>query len=180
LRPDREFYQRELVDLSHENLFLIQRALRRLIDAGLVHSTKKGSQTYYGLNREFPVLSELRAIVFKTFGLGDALKEALEPRRSQIATAFVFGSAARGDDTSLSDIDLFVIGDVSARQLASAISPVQRTLSREINTALYPLAEFRKKALSGHHFITEVLTGPKTFIVGSERDLKRITGRRAR
>jgi predicted nucleotidyltransferase len=51
----------------------------------------------------------LRAVVLKTFGIADPLRDALKPLRDLIELALVYGSVAKGDDRGGSDIDLLVV-----------------------------------------------------------------------
>jgi len=44
-------------------------------------------------------------------------------------------------------------------------------VGREINPAIYTREEFIKRAREKHHFITEVIRGPKIWLVGNEDDL---------
>jgi hypothetical protein len=58
----------------------------------------------------------------------------------------------------------------------SAISPLQETLSREINPSVYPVKEFRSKVLEGQHFISTVLEAPKIFVIGDNNELEKLVG----
>lgn len=179
LSPTRDFYQRELVDLSGERLFLIQRGLTRLIRAGIVDRTSRGNRVYYRANQSHPAFQDLKAVILKTVGVGDTLRAQLDRVSDRVKVAFIYGSVARGDETTSSDIDLMVIGVLSGREFASVFSPVKNMLNREINPSIYTPAEFRKKVRERHPFVTNVLKEPKLFLLGDERDLKAILGRRS-
>lgn len=176
LNPGRDLYQRELVDKAACTVLQAQRALRRIEGAGLLTKQRRGNRVYYTANRQHPAFEDLRRVMLKTVGLGDALREALQPVRERIAIAFIFGSVAAGSESPSSDIDLLLIGDLSSRQTAKILGPVGRDMGRELNTVLYPPSEFRQKARRGNRFVLEVLSGPKIWLMGSEDDLARITG----
>ena len=53
----------------------------------------------------------------------------------------LFGSVARAEQRSHSDIDLAIVGDVSFRQVVGALAPPQKQLAREINPIVYSEAE---------------------------------------
>jgi predicted nucleotidyltransferase len=53
----------------------------------------------------------LHGLVLKTAGIVDMVGEALAPLADSIRAAFVFGSAARGEQRSDSDVDVLVVGD---------------------------------------------------------------------
>lgn len=179
LSPGPDFYQRELVDLTGERLLLVQRALGRLVEAGLVEGTPRGNRVYYRANRSHPAFDDLKGLVVKTVGVGDALREQLGNLRERVRIAFVYGSVARGDETAASDIDIMLIGDLSGREVASLLSPVKKMLNREINPSVYSPGEFRRKFKEHHPFLTTVLKEPKLFLLGDERALKAVLGGRA-
>lgn len=171
LRPEAAFYQRELADAAGTGLFAVQRELARLERAGLVVRTPRGNRIYYTADRRHPAFEDLKRVVVKTVGLGDALRAALAALTGRVRAAFLYGSAAAGREAAGSDLDLMIVGDLTSSEAAAVLGPVARTLGRELNPAVYPLAEFRKKAREGHHFISAVLKGPKIFLVGGEDDL---------
>lgn len=179
LSPGRDFYQRELADLTGEPLLLVQRAVARLAQAGLIDRTARGNRVYYRANRAQPAFKDLKALILKTVGLGDTLRAQLSGLRDRVKVAFLYGSVARGEETASSDIDIMLIGDLSGREVASIFAPVKKALNREINPSVYSSPEFRKKVKERHPFLTTVLKEPKMFLLGDERGLKAVLGRRS-
>ena len=134
---------------------------------------------YVQADQDCPVYPELRGLLAKTAGLVDLLREALNPFLTQIAICFVYGSIARAEETSLSDIDLFIIGDVGLRDLAPILQKTQQQTGREVNPQLFRAEEFAKRVGAGDHFALNVLKKPKLFIVGTQNELDNITQRKA-
>ena len=62
---------------------------------GLINTQSIGNQKHYTANCTSPLVTELRSIVLKTFGLADLFREALTPIASQIHLAFIYGSIAK-------------------------------------------------------------------------------------
>ena len=58
----------------------------------------------------------------------------------------MFGSVAQGRETTGSDIDLMLIGDINFREVVELLFPVQMTLGREVNPKVYSAIEFSAKA----------------------------------
>ena len=50
---------------------------------------------------------------------------------------------------------------------------------REFNQLVYGTEEFKKKAGENHHFITEVISGPKIWLMGNEDELANLAEWRA-
>jgi predicted nucleotidyltransferase len=167
LRPDESLHVREISRLTGVPAGSLHRELRALADAGLLLREPAGNQVLYSANRACPIFPELAEIFRKTSGLVDLLREALAPLGSRIAAAFVFGSMAKGAETSASDVDLYVIGDVSFAELVGALSPLRERLGREINPVLATRADFRAQRKSKERFVTRVIGEPKLFVIGS-------------
>ncbi len=135
----------------------------------------EGRQIYFQANRRCPIFEELHGIVRKTFGVARVLNEALTPLEDRIRVAFIFGSVAKGTETSMSDVDVMVVGEeLSLSDIVSAIAQAQRVLGREINPSVYPTEEFYRKLAEGHHFISSVVAGEKIFLIGDEHELIRL------
>lgn len=170
--PERSFYLRQIVRLTGSAQGAVQRELDRLSRAGLLRRTTQGRQVHFQANRDAATFSELWALLLKTAGLVDVLREALAPLGDQIRVAFVFGSAARGELRADSDVDLFVIGDAPFDVVAPALIPSQERLGRDVNPTVYPPAEFSAKVRDGHHFVTSVLRERHLYVIGDSNELE--------
>ena len=173
-RPEQLFYLRQIVRTAGIGQGTVQRELARWVAAGLLTRTRRGNQGCYQVNMASPVYAELKALTVKTAGMTDVLRDALTGLAERITVAFVHGSVARGTEQAGSDVDVVVVGDVSFADVVAALHDAQAALGREVNPTVYPAAEFRKKLLAGHHFLTTVLATPKLFLIGGERELKRM------
>jgi predicted nucleotidyltransferase len=170
--PGRSFHFSELVRLCGAGNGAVQRELGRLSGVGLLNVGAIGNQKHYQANRDAPVFEELRAIVLKTFGLGDALRHALRTLAPRVQVAFIYGSVAAGTDSAGSDIDLMLVSEkVGVGEVLEALAAVVPTPGREVNPAVYRRVEFERKASEEGGFLSRVLEGPKIFLIGSEHDL---------
>lgn len=168
--PERTFYVNELLRLTGAGKGAVSRELDRLTEVGILVVQKVGNQKHYKANRATPIFDELHGIVVKTFGVADALRQALVPVADRILAAFIYGSIATGRDTSASDIDLFVISErLGYADLLSALQPAEATLQRKINPNVYSLKELFERRTP---FLEKVLERPKIFLIGSEDDLR--------
>ncbi len=171
---DEAFYLRQIAKATRVGLGAVQRELNQLAGAGIISRTVKGRQVYYQANEKCPIFNELKNIVRKTFGLADVLRQSLTSKADEVRLAFIFGSVARSADDRRSDIDLIVVGKISFGDVVSLLSPAEEILGREINPVVYPVSEFRKKAKEDHHFVKTVLEGEKIFLIGDEKELRRL------
>ncbi len=175
-RPDERFYLREILRAAGGGSGGVQRELKQLTEAGLLHRVREGRQVYFSANRHAPIFTELQSIIQKTAGAVDILRAALAHlgHQGRIEVAFIHGSVASGTQTAASDVDLLVIGSVTMRELVPALRVAEAGLGREVNAALFPPAEFRTKFTTGAPFLVQVLAGPKLFVVGDDDELGRV------
>lgn len=174
MNPGDRYYLRQTASLTGQPVRAVERELAKLEAVGLIAHTWEGNRKYYRVNRECPIFPELKSIFLKTVGLGDALKGHLHQATGAIQVAFIYGSYARGDESTTSDIDLFVIGPISPKQLSGVLAKAQTQLRREINPVVMRRGEFQRKVAGKNHFVTSLLQEPKIFLVGSEDELDRL------
>lgn len=176
-RPDQDYHVSQLIRLAGGGSAQVQRELRQFTQAGLLTRTEVGNQVRYRANPDHPLFPELRTLTLKTVALVDVLREALSGLAG-VAVAFMYGSLAKGEVRADSDVDVLVVGDVSFADVVSALAPAQTALRREVNPTVYSPKEFSEKVASGNHFLTQVMAGPKLFVIGDRHDLERV-GRRS-
>jgi predicted nucleotidyltransferase len=172
--PDRAFYLREIVARTGLGVGSVQRELERLCRGGILRRSQRGSHVFFQANEACPVYEELRGLVKKTVGAIAVLGKALHRLADRIALAFVYGSVARGDERSESDLDLMVIGDVSFAEVVEAIRGAESDTGRAIHATVCSADEIRTKLAGGHHFIRSLVKSEKLFIAGSEDELRRL------
>ena len=176
LNPASEFYLREIARRLDLPPHAVTQETKRLTKIGLLQRRRRGNSVYFRVNRNFAILPELQAIVLKTVGLGDRLREAFS-EMGQIKTAFVYGSYASNEQDLESDVDIFVIGSVLSRKLTPILSQLEKKLDREINTVVFTSKELHQRLSDNDHFVSSVLSGPKVFLVGNEEVLRSLVER---
>lgn len=175
LNPDTAYHVRELARLTGTAAGTLHKELTKLTAGGVLRRQEVGNQVRYSANRDCPVFEELASILRKTSGLVDVLAAALSSVENKIILAFVFGSLARGEQQSKSDVDVMLVGRLGFADAVQLLYPAQATLRREINPVVYSRNEFRRRAADDDAFIREVLSKPKLFIVGNEDELGKLT-----
>lgn len=172
LHPDQVYHVREIARLTGTVAGTLHKELSSLAEVGLLRKEPRGNQLAYSANRDCPIFAELASILRKTSGLVDVLAESLGEIHHQIKAAFVFGSLAGGKETSGSDVDLLIIGDVKFSDAVKALYPAQETLGREINPKVFSELEWQRLRNSGDSFVKEVVAKPKLFVIGASDDLE--------
>lgn len=178
LRSSARHYLREIATLTEQPVQAVQRELARLERAGILQSQREGNRKYFLANRDSPVFSELRALLVKTAGFGEVIRDKLLEEPGSIQVAFLFGSYARGTEKITSDIDLMVIGTITGRDFSRLLNPAKKTLGREQNPTIMRADEFQEKAIEEDHFVLSVLEEPKIFLFGGESELRELADSR--
>ena len=171
--PDEAFFVRQIARRIDTSVGSVQRELALLAGAGMIERSVIGSQVFHRANREYPVFPELKALLAKTVGVFQLLKTALGPLSTRIDFAFVYGSAARGEDTAASDIDLMVVGEVSLDEVLDAVRSAEKYLRRPVNPTIYSLEELRQRLQAGNHFLRSLEKSKKVFLIGDEDEFRR-------
>ncbi len=176
-QPDREWYLTELARTLETQPSSLQRELEALSRAGILEQRRDGRRVYVKTDRSSPVFADLRGLLEKTAGVIPVLRGELETLGESIYLAFIYGSIARSEELSASDIDLMVVGKAGLSDLIPALRSSEHLLGRPVNPSVYSLEEFQERARSGDHFLTTVLKGAKQFVKGGEDELERIAGK---
>lgn len=172
LHPDDAVHVRELARLTGTSAGSLHRELARLAEAGLLTRSERGNQVLYQANRACPVFAELAGLFRKTGGLADVLRAALLGLAERIRFALVFGSVARGTETSLSDVDVLVVGEADFAEVVMALHPCQDVLGREVNPVVYSEAEWRARVERGDPFVRDILQNPVMLLLGVMDDAR--------
>ena len=179
MNPDDRYYLRQVASLTGQPVHAVEREVAKLEAVGLITHTLEGNRKYYQVNRDCPIFPELKSIFLKTVGLGDAWREYLAQAKGAIRVGFIYGSYAKGEESTTSDIDLFVVGTISAKELSRLLAPIQSELRRQINPVVMGRQEFQEKVAAKNHFVTSLLRDPKIFLVGNQDELDRLVERGA-
>lgn len=180
--PERSYYANEIVRHARAGIGTVQRELERLVAAGLLTVARVGNQKHYQANRQSPIFDEMEAIVSKTMtrasralparapavqeararyevGSGklplDVPKRRLEAlcRRYGVKRLGVFGSAARGETTGSSDVDLLVeFGNKAQTSLFDMVrlkEDLSRLFGRKVDLATPAILEnpYRRRSV---------------------------------
>jgi predicted nucleotidyltransferase len=176
LNPARSFYLRQIAAATDLPVNAVTQQLAKLEQMRLVTARADGNRKYFQIDQAYPIFPELKSILLKLAAVGEVLKRFLEKRKESIRAAFIFGSAAAGGESRKSDIDLFIVGNLSLADLYVELDKLSKDILRPINPSLFTEAGLRRKLARKDHFVRTVLKGPKIFLIGNEDEMARIAG----
>ncbi|MEO0185355.1 MAG: nucleotidyltransferase domain-containing protein [candidate division WOR-3 bacterium] len=124
IETDKDVHMREVSRKTGLSLGFTSRVLNELSKDGLIYCNRKGRMKFYQIDSGNPVIKQLK-ILFTVASIMPVVKKLEDSARRVI----LFGSSAKGEDTSESDIDLLVITNDATR--------VRKILAK--NTRIVPI-----------------------------------------
>jgi len=176
LRPDKDWYLTELAMHLGTQPSSLQREVNSLSKAGILEQRRDGRRVYFKADMGSPVYPNLRDLFAKTAGLIPLLQHELKVFGERIQLAFLYGSIARSEEDSGSDVDLLVVGTLGLADLIPTLRVAEQTLGRPVNATVFSGEEFGRKVQSHDHFLSAVFGDAKQFVKGSEHELEAIVG----
>lgn len=122
------------------------------------------------LNKTNPILIDLRNIFLKTDSIIYPIREALKEK--DIEFALIFGSFARSEYNSKSDVDLLVIGKIKQEKVFKLLRPVEKIVKRDLNPVVWTSEELKRNKNKG--FVKDIIKKNKLMIIGGENEFQRI------
>jgi len=103
---DKEFYEREIARKTGISYGSANKVLNELYSAHLLSRQQKGKMLFYQIDLTDPMIRQFK--ITNTIALLRPLILTLKKFTTRI---ILFGSCATGDDTSESDMDIFIVSD---------------------------------------------------------------------
>jgi predicted nucleotidyltransferase len=102
--PERKFFGKEIAEKLNISLGGTHNALKYLVKEKIIDTEQRGNMKFYQIDDENPLVKQLKItlIIEKLLPLVDKIKQGCKE-------IVLFGSAARGEQTENSDVDLFIL-----------------------------------------------------------------------
>ncbi|OGG08740.1 hypothetical protein A2154_03975 [Candidatus Gottesmanbacteria bacterium RBG_16_43_7] len=155
---NESYYLRELARILNLDPSNLSKYLKIAEAEKIINSSRKGNLLTVQINTNHPLYLEIKKIVLNTSGIEFQLKQTL-CKLIIVKSAFIYGSWAAGKSTSVSDIDLFIVGNIDENKLLSEITAIEQKIHREINYTLMDEPEFNIKKRSDS-FVMNILKQP--------------------
>ncbi|HPR91591.1 MAG TPA: nucleotidyltransferase domain-containing protein [Candidatus Paceibacterota bacterium] len=159
-KPEESFYVRQMGRLLNKEPGVFERDLNRLLEEKILLSQKIGNNVFYSLNKNYFLLPELKNIFKKTVGIEYQIKSFVNTFPEKINKAFIYGSVAANKENSASDIDLFLVGNITEPLLSEKIHSLETTLGREIHYVLMSPEEYKHKKDARDSFLNNIENKP--------------------
>ena len=124
----------------------------------------EGRQLYYSVNRAYPYLKPVFALLQGSVGIEPTLKRALQPVGG-IVSAWIFGSFAKGEADAASDIDLLIVGRPDQGLLSREIRKAEKVLRREVSYTVFTPEELKRRLAGRDPFVTDIWNGKRIGLI---------------
>jgi len=154
LNPDKEFHIRQLSKLVKKSPTTISKYLKEQEKKGILKSDKKLNHLFFRANSEGKKFKLIKLNynlwnLYETGLIDFLIKEFNHPK-----TIVLFGSYSRGEDSSNSDIDLFI---VSSLKKHPSLDKFEKKLNREIQLIVKSSEEVKK--MKNKELLNNVING---------------------
>jgi predicted nucleotidyltransferase len=165
LHPAEEFGVADLAALIGVARPSLLVGLQALEAAELITHRSVGSKKLYRVVDDHPLYPDIASIAIKTFGGQEVVLDALRADPA-VSFAAIFGSFARGNPTSASDIDVLVViddddADETDYRVAGALAMAGDRLGRVVHANIV-----RRSAVPGNDVVRDILSGPMIVLKG--------------
>jgi predicted nucleotidyltransferase len=174
LHPDEEAYLARIVRTTNKALIQVQRTIKCLLKTGLIQKIKRAKKTFYKVDTEHLAFDDLRNMALKAKIWSSDFKEDRDRFASKANFGFIYGSIAKGAHTSSSDLDIFLIGNLTLHDVSKFMSHLGRELFREVNIVIYTPEEMHAAIEQENSFILEVIKSPKIWLFGSKNEFEKL------
>jgi predicted nucleotidyltransferase len=163
--PRDKFYLRQLCSLTGSSPRPVQLALRKLENAGILNSERQANIKLYSLNKQSPIYPEIKSIILKTEAIGEGIRKVLKNLKD-IQCAFIYGSVAKNRESTSSDIDICIVGEVDLDVLSRLTTQLEERLKREISTVTFSPEDWKQAIREKRGFVMDILKNKKIVLMG--------------
>jgi predicted nucleotidyltransferase len=117
---------------------------------------------------------DLQRVALRSKILSPAFKKELQQVEKKVTYGFIYGSFAKGSAHAMSDLDIFLVGDMTHYDLGSFFFNLGRELVCEVNVTIFSLNQLREGMKNEGSFLSNVLNGPKIWLFGNKHEFERL------
>jgi len=157
--PHELFYVRQLVRLTGEEINSVRRELANLKKINVLTSESRGNRLYYTTNPRHHLFNCLLLLAYRNSELALKLDKA---KLFLVSFSFLMWEKQRPDS-----IDLIIVGDLSLREVETAIHAEEKLRNVEINYMVMDQAELKLRQNKRDPFIVDFFLASPLVIIGN-------------
>lgn len=172
-QPNEALFVREITREIGTQINAVRRELANLVRFGLINETivdeepskKKRpglKRKYYKVNRDFPLLKEVSALVLKAQLLLEHRLDLEIMKLGEVKYLAFLGLFLNGGNAP---VDVFIVGDIDRDGLNNLMHETERDLNCEIRYSVMTPEEFRYRKDMTDKFLYAILEGHKNVVI---------------
>lgn len=165
---DKEFHLREISKITKLASSVVFHELQNLKLLNLITYEKKANLAICSINENNPIIQDLKNIFIKTDLIGELITQKL---KEKVKFCLIYGSFAKGTETSRSYVDLLIISEMGEEDLLNIITSLEKETNREINYILWNEKTFIKKA-KDNHLLKTINSDKIIMLIGKENEFR--------
>lgn len=151
--PYSSYYLRESSRFLHMDPMTVKRALDLLVEDGLLLRNKEKNQILYKGNMESPAFRYLKISYNLSWLQKKEVPEFLTDYMNAVTSILLFGSYAKGENESESDVDILVI----SLSKNTPTAELAKLLKRDVNLISFTPAQWSQQAKTNKAFYLDVI-----------------------
>ena len=151
--PHNSYYLRESARLLQMDPMTVKRALDVLVADGILLRTKEKNQILYKANIENPAFRYMKIAYNLSLLQKKGVVEFLNDHMSTITSILLFGSYAKGENDSESDVDILIISLSKNKPTAE----LTRLLKRDVNLVSFTPGQWSQQSKTNKAFYLDII-----------------------
>jgi len=167
---DVAHHVRGLVRILNEEINAVRRELMNLEKAGILKSKKEGNKVVYRINKECPIIYELRSIFYKESEEGKKIREIAKEIEG-VEVVVLTNSFIKQKHENPTDVDFLFIGKMRVKDLTDAVATLEKETGKEIRFSAITKEDFDFARKKKEPFLMNILEHDKMVLFGQISDL---------
>ncbi len=151
--PHTDFYLRESARLLEMDPMTVKRALDILVKDGIIIRIKKKNQILYKAHLENTAFRHLKIAYNLSWLQNKEVTDFLTLHMTTVSSILLFGSYAKGENDSESDVDILVL----SLSKNSPTVELAKILKRDVNLISFTPAQWSQQAKTNKAFYLDVI-----------------------
>lgn len=173
LNPDKQYHVRAVVRAVNAEINAVRRELENLHEIKLLTRRQSSNRIYYKVDPEHIFFSDLISLFSKEEGLGSMILKEMK-NLGDIEYAVLSKAFLRGRQSSVLDVDLFIVGEPRLDVLEKIIKDFESKSGREVNFSVMDSEQFKYRKRTNDQFVIRVLAQGRTMLTGDEENFSSI------
>lgn len=171
--PEKPLHVRAIVRAVGTEINAVRRELKRLHGLGLLKKRQSSNRLYYTVDTTNMFYAELLSLVAKEEGLGaDIITNKKD--LGDIKFAILSRRFSRNIESTVLEVDLFIVGSVNFEVLEKVIKENEAKLKREVHYSVMGSDEFMFRKRRNDQFVAKVMAQGRTMLIGDEEEFSAI------